>query len=56
VTFAEVEPEKELKASNSDWHPSSDFHGAYPEQNSWASSFMIFEDENSYWNRGHLDW
>ncbi|CAD6253231.1 unnamed protein product [Miscanthus lutarioriparius] len=56
VTFAEVEPEKELKASNSDWHPSSDFHGAYPEQNSWASSFMIFEDENSYWNRGRLDW
>ena len=56
VTFAEVEPKKELKASNSDWHLSSDFHGAYPEQNSWASSFMIFEDENSYWNRGHLDW
>lgn len=55
VTFAEVEPEKELKASNSDWHPSSDFHAAYPEQNPWASGFMIFEDENSYWNRGPLD-
>ncbi|KAK8447970.1 hypothetical protein SEVIR_8G189500v4 [Setaria viridis] len=56
VTFAEVEPEKELKASNSDWHPSSDFHSMYPEQNSWTSSFMIFEDENSYWNRDPLDW
>nr|CAB3490229.1 unnamed protein product [Digitaria exilis] len=56
VTFAEVEPEKELKASSSDWHPSSDFHGSYPEQNSWASGFMIFEDENSYWNRGPLNW
>jgi receptor expression-enhancing protein 5/6 len=56
VTFAEVEPEKELKASNSDWHPSSDFHSMYPEQNSWTSSFMFFEDENNYWNRGPLDW
>ncbi|CAL4980109.1 unnamed protein product [Urochloa decumbens] len=54
VTFAEVEPEKELKASNSNWHPSSDFHSAYPEQDSWTSSFMIFEDENNYWNRGPL--
>ncbi|PAN43283.1 hypothetical protein PAHAL_8G225900 [Panicum hallii] len=54
VTFAEVEPEKELKASNSEWHPSSDFHSTYPEQNSWTSSFMIFEDENTYWNQGPL--
>lgn len=50
VTFAEVEPEKELKASNSDWHPTSEYHSVYPEHNSWSSSFMIFEDENSYWN------
>ncbi|KAL5204352.1 hypothetical protein ABZP36_009223 [Zizania latifolia] len=50
VTFAEVEPEKEFKASNSDWHPTSDYHSTYPEHNSWSSSFMIFEDENSYWN------
>jgi receptor expression-enhancing protein 5/6 len=56
VTFAEVEPEKELKASNSEWHPSSDFHSTYPEQNSWTSSFMIFEDENTYWNQGPLVW
>ncbi|CAN6363317.1 unnamed protein product [Urochloa humidicola] len=56
VTFAEVEHEKELKASNSNWHPSSDFHSAYPEQDSWTSSFMFFEDENSYWNRGPLVW
>ncbi|RLM69718.1 HVA22-like protein c [Panicum miliaceum] len=56
VTFAEVEPEKELKASNSESHPSSDFHNAYPEQNSWTSSFMIFEDENTYWNQGPLVW
>lgn len=50
VTFAEVEPEKEFKASNSDWHSTSDYHSTYPEHNSWNSSFMIFEDENSYWN------
>ncbi|KAG8090564.1 hypothetical protein GUJ93_ZPchr0011g28596 [Zizania palustris] len=50
VTFAEVEPEKEFKASNSYWHPTSDHHSTYPEHNSWSSSFMIFEDENSYWN------
>lgn len=50
VTFAEVEPEKELKASNSDWHPTSEYHSVYPEHNSWSSSIMIFEDENSYWN------
>uniref|UniRef100_A0A0E0DXG3 HVA22-like protein n=1 Tax=Oryza meridionalis TaxID=40149 RepID=A0A0E0DXG3_9ORYZ len=47
VTFAEVEPEKELKASNSDWHPTSEYHSMYPEHNSWSSSFMIFEDENN---------
>jgi len=52
VTFAEVEPEKEVMASKSERHPSSDFHSAYPEQNSWTSSFMIFEDENTYWNQG----
>ncbi|KAG2563175.1 HVA22-like protein a [Panicum virgatum] len=52
VTFAEVEPEKEVMASKSEWHPYSDFHSAYPEQNSWTSSFMIFEDENTYWNQG----
>ncbi|KAL6875795.1 hypothetical protein ACP4OV_013308 [Aristida adscensionis] len=56
VTFAEVEPEKEVKASNSDWCPSGDYHTSYPEQNSWTSSFMIFEDEHSYWNRGPLEW
>ncbi|KAL6654914.1 hypothetical protein ACP70R_008379 [Stipagrostis hirtigluma subsp. patula] len=55
VTFAEVEPEKEVRASNSDWHPSADYHSTYPEQNSWTSSFMIFEDEHSYWNRGPQD-
>ncbi|KAJ1276234.1 hypothetical protein BS78_05G199000 [Paspalum vaginatum] len=55
VTFAEMEPEKELRASNSEWHHSSDYHGAYPELNSWASSFMIFEDENGYWNQGPLE-
>ncbi|TVU24367.1 hypothetical protein EJB05_26800 [Eragrostis curvula] len=53
VTFAEVEPEKEFKASNSNWRPSSDYHSTYPEQNSWTSSFMIFEDENNYWNQAH---
>lgn len=53
VTFAEVEPEKEFKASNSNWHSSSDYHSVYPEHNSWTSSFMIFEDENSYWNQAH---
>ncbi|OEL32016.1 HVA22-like protein a, partial [Dichanthelium oligosanthes] len=56
VTFAEVEPEKELKAANSDWHPSYDYQSAYTDQNSWTSSFMIFEDENNYWNRGPLAW
>ena len=56
VTFAEVEPEKEVKASNSEWNPSSEFHSAYPEQNSWTSSFMIFEDENTYWNQGPHAW
>lgn len=50
VTFAEVEPEKEFKASNSNWHPTSDYGSAYPEHNSWNSSFMIFDDEHSYWN------
>lgn len=49
VTFAEVEPEKESRASNSDWHPTSDYHSAYPEHNSWNSSFMIF-DEHRYWD------
>ena len=56
VTFAEVEPEKEVMASKSEWHPYSDFHSAYPEQNSWTSSFMIFEDENTYWNQGPHAW
>lgn len=50
VTFAEVEPEKEFRASNSDWHRTSDYHSAYPEHNSWNSSFMIFDDEHRYWN------
>ncbi|CAM0873931.1 unnamed protein product [Alopecurus aequalis] len=50
VTFAEVEPEKAFKASNSDWHPTSDYHSAYPDHNSWNSSFMIFDDEHGYWN------
>jgi receptor expression-enhancing protein 5/6 len=49
VTFAEVEPEKEFRASNSDWHPTSDYHSAYPEHNTWNSSFMIF-DEHRYWD------
>ena len=56
VTFAEVEHEKEVMASKSEWHPYSDFHSAYPEQNSWTSSFMIFEDENTYWNQGPHAW
>lgn len=49
VTFAEVEPEKEFRASNSDWHPTSDYHSTYPEHNTWNSSFMIF-DEHRYWD------
>ncbi|KAK1648334.1 hypothetical protein QYE76_066139 [Lolium multiflorum] len=49
VTFAEVEPEKEFRASNSEWHPTSDYHSAYPEHNTWNSSFMIF-DEHRYWD------
>jgi receptor expression-enhancing protein 5/6 len=56
VTFAEVVPEKGFNFSNSNWYPSPDYHGRYPEQNSWTSSFMFFEDENSYWNWNHLDW
>uniref|UniRef100_A0A453HU84 HVA22-like protein n=2 Tax=Aegilops tauschii subsp. strangulata TaxID=200361 RepID=A0A453HU84_AEGTS len=50
VTFAEVEAEKEFKASNSNWHPTSDYGSAYPEHNSWNRSFIIFDDEHSYRN------
>lgn len=50
VTFAEVEPEKEFRVSNSYWNPSTDYHSTYPEHNSWNSSFMIFDEGHSYWN------
>ena len=50
VTFAEVEAEKEFKASNSNWHPTSDYGSAYPEHNSWNRSFIIFDEEHSYRN------
>ncbi|XP_048571069.1 HVA22-like protein a [Triticum urartu] len=50
VTFAEVEAEKEFKASNSNWHPTSDYGSAYPEHYSWNRSFIIFDDEHSYRN------